>query len=57
MLGVDKKLMEGAMKGIVFVLTLLWCYSVCAVTAEDLYGYGLAYHSHTVYALRVAGLR
>jgi len=49
--------MEGAMKGIVFVLTLLWCYSVCAVTAEDLYGYGLAYHSHTVYALCVAGLR
>ena len=45
------------MKGIVFVLSLLCCYSVCAVTAEDAYGHGLAYHTRTAYGLRVAGLR
>ena len=43
------------MKVIMICLIFFAVISLRAVTAEELYGDGYAYHSHTAYGLRVAG--
>jgi hypothetical protein len=52
-----KRTSGGAMKVMVGLLSLLCFYTLSAVTAEELYERGAAYHSHTYYGLKVAGLR
>jgi len=43
------------MKVLFVGLLLLSVYTLTGVTAEELYGFGYAYHTHTSYGLRVAG--
>jgi len=43
------------MKLLLVSLFLLNVYTLVGVTAEELYGRGYAYHTHTAYGLRVAG--
>ena len=42
------------MKVILIGLIILNIVSLCAVTAEELYGNGFAYHTHTAYGMKNA---
>ncbi len=51
--GLGKK--GGVMKFLMLVFLLVSVTGLQAVTAEQLYGTGYAYHAHTSYGLRLAG--